>query len=54
MGTESHGSDFIFLTPRARFFLRFVKTADLKDSRAAESDIVMVTNGIARFLFPDP
>ena len=48
MGTESHGSDYIWLARRSRFFLGFLKTAGLKDSRAAECDIVKLTNGEAR------
>jgi hypothetical protein len=51
MGTESHGSDYIWLAPPSRFLLRFLKIPSLKDSRVAERDIVKVTNGNARFLF---
>jgi hypothetical protein len=49
MGTESHGSDYIWLAPLSRFFLRFVKTADLKDSRAAGRGIVKIPLGISFF-----
>jgi hypothetical protein len=50
METESHGSDYILLAPLPRFFLRFVKTADLKDSRTVGGD-VKATKGNVLILF---
>ena len=51
MGTESHGSDYIWLASRSRFLLRFRKTVGIKDSRAVECDIVKVTKGNAQLFF---
>ncbi len=47
MVTESHGSEGICLAAHPQFLLRFIKSFILKDSRAAECDIVKVTKGDA-------
>jgi hypothetical protein len=49
MGTESHGSDYIWLAPPSRFLLRFLKIQSLKDSRAIESDVVKINIGKGEF-----
>ena len=52
MGTESHGSRLkLFLIRFPSLFWHFRKALILKDSRAAEGDIVKVTEGNARLLF---
>ena len=52
MGTESHGSRLkLFLIRFPSLFWHFRKALILKDSRAAERDIVKVTEGNARLLF---
>jgi hypothetical protein len=50
MGTESHGSEWIWLTPRSWILLRLLRLR-FKDRRAAEYDIVNVTEDNARLLF---
>ena len=51
MGTESHGSRQLFSTQIFDLCGASCRILILTDSRAAECDIVKVTNGDARLLF---